>query len=70
MRLRICFLAAGAGLLLQQAALGCRHHRPSFNEGMLGHSAVAGRSVDAGHAAAFADQAWRPRARTGSIGRT
>jgi hypothetical protein len=30
MTLRMCLLAASAGLLLNQVALGCRHHRPSF----------------------------------------
>jgi hypothetical protein len=32
MTLRTCLLAASAGLFLNQAALGCRHHRPSFRE--------------------------------------
>jgi hypothetical protein len=32
MTLRMCLLVVCAGALLDQAALGCRHHRPSFNE--------------------------------------
>ena len=32
MTLRMCLLALSAGFLLNQAALGCRHHRPTLAE--------------------------------------
>jgi hypothetical protein len=32
MTLRLCLLVVGASALLHQAALGCRHYRPSFGE--------------------------------------
>ncbi|HME70588.1 MAG TPA: hypothetical protein VKM54_12065 [Myxococcota bacterium] len=62
MMLRLCLLAACAGLLLNQAALGCRHHRPSFAETIPRTSAAAqaGRSVDLPQAAAGLQDDWRP----------
>jgi hypothetical protein len=42
---RMCLCVAGASLLLNQAALGCRHYRPSFGEG-LRHASVVSRSRD------------------------
>jgi len=62
MTLRMCLLVAGAGALLNQAALGCRHHRPSLDEMLPRPDAAAspGRSVDLSQTAACAQETRRP----------
>jgi len=47
MPLRMFLLAAGAGLLLHQAALGCRHRRPSLGGTIASAESALGLSCSA-----------------------
>lgn len=62
MTLRICVLVAGASALLNQAALGCRHYRPSSGETLPGAYAapLPERSLALGQAAASTQDHLRP----------
>lgn len=61
MTLRMCILVAGASVLLNQAALGCRHYRPSLGETLArAYAAPSGeRPLALREAAACAQDPWR-----------
>jgi hypothetical protein len=64
MTFRICLLVAGASALLNQAALGCRHYRPSFGETPRASAASsAERSLALVQAAACTQDDLRPTPR-------